>query len=87
MEWAPKVRVNTLTVGYLDTEDAAGYYGGERGKDAVAATIPMGRFVLPSDVVAACLWLASPAAAFVTGADIAVHGGGEPPPFLSARGG
>ena len=38
----------------------------------------------PADVAAACLFLASPAAAFITGADIAVHGGGEPPPFLTA---
>jgi hypothetical protein len=31
------------------------------------------------------LWLASPEAAFVTGADVAVNGGGEPPPFLTTR--
>ena len=87
MEWAPKVRVNAVTVGYLDTEDAATYYGGEAGKDAVARTIPMGRLVRPDDVAAVCLWLAGPAASYLTGADIAVDGGGEPPPFLTARGG
>jgi NAD(P)-dependent dehydrogenase (short-subunit alcohol dehydrogenase family) len=86
MEWAPKVRVNAVTVGYLDTDDAAGYYGGASGKEAVARTIPMGRLVQPDDVAAVCLWLASPAASYVTGADIAVTGGGEPPSFLSARG-
>ena len=87
MEWAPKVRVNAVTVGYLDTEDAAAHYGGESGKEAVARTIPMGRLVRPDDVAAVCLWLASPAASYLTGADIAVDGGGEPPPFLSARDG
>lgn len=87
MEWAPKVRVNAVTVGYLDTQDAASHYGGDAGKDAVARTIPMRRLVEPGDVAAVCLWLASPAAAYLTGADIAVDGGGEPPPFLSARGG
>jgi NAD(P)-dependent dehydrogenase (short-subunit alcohol dehydrogenase family) len=86
MEWAPKVRVNAVTVGYLDTEDAAVHYGGDVGKNAVARTIPMGRLVQPDDVAAVCLWLASPAASYLTGADIAVDGGGEPPPFLSARG-
>jgi NAD(P)-dependent dehydrogenase (short-subunit alcohol dehydrogenase family) len=84
MEWAPKVRVNAVTVGYLETEQAGLYYGDEAGVARVAATIPMRRLARPSDVAAACLFLASPDAAFVTGADIAVHGGGEPPPFLSA---
>jgi NAD(P)-dependent dehydrogenase (short-subunit alcohol dehydrogenase family) len=87
MEWAPKVRVNAVTVGYLDTADAAAHYGGEAGKDAIARTIPMGRLVQPDDVAAVCLWLASPAASYLTGTDIAVDGGGEPPPFLSARSG
>lgn len=87
VEWAPKVRVNAVTVGYMDTEDAAAFYGDDAGQAAVAATIPMGRLVQPQEVAAVCVWLASASAAFVTGADIAVHGGGEPPPFLSARNG
>jgi len=85
MEWAPKVRVNAVTVGYLDTPDAVAHYGGETGMEAVARTIPMRRLVHPDDVAAVCLWLASPAASYLTGADIAVDGGGEPPPFLIAR--
>ena len=84
MEWAPKVRVNTVTVGYLQTEQTAAYYGDEAGVARVAATVPMGRLVQPADVAAACLFLACPAAAFLTGADITVDGGGEPPPFLAA---
>jgi NAD(P)-dependent dehydrogenase (short-subunit alcohol dehydrogenase family) len=84
MEWAPKVRVNVVSVGYLDTELAAATYGGPAGIDSVAGAIPMQRLVQPDDVASVCLFLASPAAGFVTGADIAVHGGGEPPPFLSA---
>ena len=84
MEWAPKVRVNLVTVGYLETEQAELHFGNAAGVAAVAATVPMGRLVQPADVAAACLFLASPAASFVTGADLAVHGGGEPPTFLSA---
>jgi NAD(P)-dependent dehydrogenase (short-subunit alcohol dehydrogenase family) len=38
----------------------------------------------PDDVAGACLFLASPAAAYISGASIAVHGGGEPPAFLTA---
>jgi NAD(P)-dependent dehydrogenase (short-subunit alcohol dehydrogenase family) len=83
MEWAPKVRVNIVTVGYLETEQSALFYGDADNMAKIAAGIPMKRMVQPSDVAGACLYLASPEAAFVTGTDIAVHGGGEPPPFLS----
>lgn len=84
MEWAPKVRVNEVTVGYLETEQSGIFYGDAAGIARVADTIPMKRLAQPSDVAAACLFLASPDAAFVTGAKLAVHGGGEPPPFLRA---
>jgi NAD(P)-dependent dehydrogenase (short-subunit alcohol dehydrogenase family) len=84
MEWAPTVRVNEVIVGYLETEQSGLFYGDEAGIARVAETIPMKRLAQPSDVAAACLYLASPEAAFVTGAKLAVHGGGEPPPFLSA---
>jgi NAD(P)-dependent dehydrogenase (short-subunit alcohol dehydrogenase family) len=38
----------------------------------------------PRDVGDACLFLASPLAAYVSGASLLVHGGGERPAFLSA---
>jgi NAD(P)-dependent dehydrogenase (short-subunit alcohol dehydrogenase family) len=84
MEWAPRVRVNEVTVGYLETEQSGLFFGDEAGIARVAETVPMKRLAKPADVAAACLYLASPDAAFVTGASLAVHGGGEPPPFLSA---
>jgi NAD(P)-dependent dehydrogenase (short-subunit alcohol dehydrogenase family) len=84
MEWAPRVRVNEVMVGYLETEQSGLFYGDEAGIARVAETIPMKRMAQPSDVAGACLYLASPEAAFITGANLAVHGGGEPPPFLSA---
>jgi len=84
MEWGPKVRVNALTVGYLETDQVAMYYGDESAVDRIARTMPMQRMVRPSDVANVCIFLASPDAAYVTGADIAVHGGGELPAFLAA---
>jgi NAD(P)-dependent dehydrogenase (short-subunit alcohol dehydrogenase family) len=83
MEWAPRIRVNTVTVGYLETEKAALHFGDDEGIASVAKLMPMGRLVQPSDVAEACVFLASAEAAFITGADIAVHGGGEWPPFHS----
>ena len=85
LEWAPKVRVNHVTAGLVMTEDAAQHYGQDGGA-SVARAIPMGRMATPADVASACLFLASPLAAYVTGADLAVHGGGEfPARFLTAR--
>jgi NAD(P)-dependent dehydrogenase (short-subunit alcohol dehydrogenase family) len=44
----------------------------------------MGRAALPADIGDAVVFLASPLAAYVTGANLAVHGGGEKPAFLDA---
>jgi NAD(P)-dependent dehydrogenase (short-subunit alcohol dehydrogenase family) len=38
----------------------------------------------PREVGNAALFLASPLASYVSGATLAVHGGGEPPAFLAA---
>jgi NAD(P)-dependent dehydrogenase (short-subunit alcohol dehydrogenase family) len=84
MEWAPKVRVNCLTAGMVRTETAHLYYGDEEGLAAVGATVPMQRMMNPSDVGDACLFLASPFASYVTGANLIAHGGGEWPPFWEA---
>lgn len=77
MEWAPKVRVNAVAAGMVRTELFEGYYGGPDGAAAVAATVPMGRVAEPTDVGDAVVFLASPLAGFVTGAQLVVHGGGE----------
>jgi NAD(P)-dependent dehydrogenase (short-subunit alcohol dehydrogenase family) len=85
LEWAPKVRVNHITAGLILTENAAGHYGDDGGR-SVARTIPMGRMGVPADIASACLFLASPLATYVTGADLEVHGGGEiPARFLAAQ--
>lgn len=84
IEWAPKVRVNAVTPGYIETEKSHLYYGDEEGVAAVAAIVPLLRMGKPTDIGDACVFLASPLAAYVSGANLEVHGGGERPPFLSA---
>ncbi len=84
MEWAPKVRVNVVTGGLIQTEQAHLHYGDENGIAAVAATVPMQRMGQPGDIADACLYLVSPLSSFITGANLEVHGGGERPPFLAA---
>jgi NAD(P)-dependent dehydrogenase (short-subunit alcohol dehydrogenase family) len=83
VEWAPKVRVNAVSAGMVETEQAHLHYGDAAGVAAVAKTVPMGRLAQPGDVAGACLFLASPLAAYVSGADLLVHGGGEAPAFLA----
>lgn len=84
VEWAPKVRVNGLTVGMVETELSAVHYGDSVGVAAVARTVPLGRLATPDDVGNAAVFLSSAAASYVSGAMVAVHGGGERPAFLDA---
>jgi NAD(P)-dependent dehydrogenase (short-subunit alcohol dehydrogenase family) len=84
VEWAPKVRVNAVIAGIIATENVELYYGGADAQARVATTVPAGRMGSPDDVAGACLYLSSPAAGFVSGAAVAVHGGNEWPSYLGA---
>ena len=82
LEWAPKVRVNAITAGMIRTELAHLFYGDEAGIAAVGATVPIGRLAMPSEIGDVCVYLASSLASYVSGANVAAHGGGEAPAFL-----
>jgi len=70
---APDVRVNVLCPGWIETAYGAGadrdFY------DEIAAGTPLGRWGRPADVAGAAVWLASPAAAFITGQAVNINGG------------
>lgn len=83
IEWAPKVRVNAITPGLVDTGNAAEHYP---AFDAIAATVPLGRFGTPADISGACVFLASEKAAYISGANLVIDGGGEWPAFLRPDG-
>jgi 3-oxoacyl-[acyl-carrier protein] reductase len=70
---APDVRVNVLCPGWVETAYGAGADRAFYAK--VAAATPLGRWGRPEDLAGAAVWLASPAAAFVTGQAVNVNGG------------
>jgi len=84
VEWAPKVRVNSVVAGMVRTEQAHLHYGDDAGIAAVAATVPLGRLAEPEDIGRCVAFLASPLASYVSGATLLAHGGGEVPAFLAA---
>jgi 3-oxoacyl-[acyl-carrier protein] reductase len=70
---APLVRVNTLAPGWIETAFGDGLDAARRRE--VAQATPLQRWGTPADVAAAAVYLASPAAAFLTGQTIFVNGG------------
>ena len=79
--------MNAVTAGIIGTDEIFEvHYGNDPERLArLQAQVPMGRFTTPADVAGACLYLASPLAAQVTGANLVVHGGGDPPDALPER--
>jgi len=83
VEWAPKVRVNSLVVGMVETEQSELFYGDAESVAAISANVPLGRLAKPADVGWAAAFLSSDLASYISGASLEVHGGGEPPHYLA----
>jgi NAD(P)-dependent dehydrogenase (short-subunit alcohol dehydrogenase family) len=73
VEMAPRVRVNALAPGFVKTDLARAFW--ENNEEALSAQTPLGRLGEPEDVAAAALFLASPAASWITGEILVVDGG------------
>ncbi len=72
-ELAPAIRVNCIAPGWV--ENAWAQSRSETFQQRVAQSIPMKRWGTPEDIVSAALFLASPAASFITGQILIVDGG------------
>lgn len=89
LELAPRVRVNCVCPGYVDT-DMVRRDGIEQAEDPESAErevveyAPLRRMGTPREIACAIVYLASPEAGFVTGAALQIDGGstaGHPPPI------
>lgn len=85
-DFAPKVRVNAIGVGPTLTASLAGVMNDDLEKIMLKA-IPLERFAQPEDIAACALFLASPAAASVTGEIYGVNGGLTDTPMAMPRAG
>ena len=73
LEVAPSIRVNVIAPGFIDT--AFGDEASAEWRAHVERVTPLGRWGTPEDVAQAAVYLASDAAAFVTGQALLVNGG------------
>jgi NAD(P)-dependent dehydrogenase (short-subunit alcohol dehydrogenase family) len=72
---AQGIRVNALAPGWIATALTDSLQNDPARSDAILARTPLKRWGTPADVAGAALFLASPAAAFVTGVVLPVDGG------------
>jgi 7-alpha-hydroxysteroid dehydrogenase len=78
LELAPRVRVNGIAPGIVETEALREVLGKEL-RDRVVSATPLRRLTTVADVANAARWLASPAASNVTGKIIEIDGGADTP--------
>lgn len=67
------ITVNSVAPGFIDTDMTKAL--GEDQHTALLTQIPLGRLGKPEDIAAAVAFLASPAAAYITGTTLHVNGG------------
>jgi len=76
-ELAPRVRVNALAVGAVETSALAPFLQAEGMREKMESLTPLRRIGRPEDIAAAALWLVSDAGSWVTGKVVEVDGGQE----------
>ena len=74
-EFAPRIRVNALAVGATVTDALSPFLTAGDLQQKMEALTPMARLGTPEDIACAVLYLASPAASWVTGKVFEIDGG------------
>jgi 3-oxoacyl-[acyl-carrier protein] reductase len=75
-KWAPEgVRVNLVAPGFIETRMTEGARQNPDREKRLMRAIPMQRWGAPEEVAEAILFLASPAASYITGQSLAIDGG------------
>ena len=67
------ITVNAVAPGFIETDMTRAL--SEQQREALVGQIPLGRLGSPDDIAQAVLYLASPAAAYITGSTLHVNGG------------
>jgi 3-oxoacyl-[acyl-carrier protein] reductase len=67
------VTINAITPGFIATDMTAEM--NEEAKKYILGIVPLGREGTPADIAAACVYLASNEASYVTGQTLRVNGG------------
>ena len=80
-ELAPKIRINAIEVGGVETDALASVLTDDTIRAQMEQNTPMGRVGQPADVAACVVYLTSPASSWVTGKVFEVDGGAEHPAF------
>lgn len=75
VDLAPHVRVNAVGPAYVETDLNRDWLSQPDNAAYVLANTPLGRVGTPADVVGAVVFLASPAAGYITGQHLLVDGG------------
>ncbi len=77
LEFAPKVRVNVISVGAIGTDALSVVLTNDAIRQQLLSGTPMGRVGQVEDIAAGALYLCSPAASWVTGKILPIDGGVE----------
>ena len=76
-ELGPRVRVNSVAPGLTRTDINASLFTHDGAEEQLAADYPLRRLGRTSDIAGAVLFMASPAAGWITGQTLVVDGGGQ----------
>jgi len=74
-ELGPRIRVNGIAPGAVDTPSTSFIKSNEAMLKATTRWIPLGRMGDPVDIALGALYLASPASSFISGKIIEIDGG------------